>query len=280
MLSMAAGLSKAGYIPVVDTFAQFGVTKGALPLIMSSLSQAPILAFFSHTGFQDAADGASHQALSWLAMTASIPHVECYALTCSEEAEALVGQAIERFAQTRKEGRVPSSVLFFLGRENFPQNYGLPSSSYCLGKGQLVYASPSVEKSGELGNYNAQPLVTICAGGSLLAQALVAAADLEKQGIGSLVVNPSCLNHPDVDLFTDCLGKSEGRLITVEDHQLVGGMGAILAHSLTLQGITLRLKSLGVKGEFGQSAYEAEQLYRKHQMDSPAIVAAARELCR
>jgi transketolase len=43
MVSMAVGLSKAGYIPVVDTFAQFGVTKGALPLIMSGLSQAPII---------------------------------------------------------------------------------------------------------------------------------------------------------------------------------------------------------------------------------------------
>ena len=47
---------------LVDTFAQFGVTKGNLPLAMADQSEAPIIAFFSHTGFQDAADGASHQA--------------------------------------------------------------------------------------------------------------------------------------------------------------------------------------------------------------------------
>ncbi|RYZ94270.1 MAG: hypothetical protein EOO68_20580, partial [Moraxellaceae bacterium] len=53
---------------------RFGVTKGALPLTMSSLSQAPVIAIFSHVGFQDAADGASHQALSYFAMVGSIPH--------------------------------------------------------------------------------------------------------------------------------------------------------------------------------------------------------------
>src|SRR5690606_14787073 len=76
MVSMAAGASKLGYIPVVDTFAQFGVTKGALPHTMASLSQAPVIAIYSHVGFQDAADGASHQALSYFAMASSIPHVK------------------------------------------------------------------------------------------------------------------------------------------------------------------------------------------------------------
>jgi transketolase len=57
MVSTAVGLAKAGFIPVVDTFAAFGVTKGNLPLIMASLSQSPVIAVFSHTGFQDAADG-------------------------------------------------------------------------------------------------------------------------------------------------------------------------------------------------------------------------------
>lgn len=270
MISMAAGLSKEGFIPVVDTFAQFGVTKGALPLTMASLSQAPVIAFFSHTGFQDAADGASHQALSWLSMTASIPDVECYALTCSDEAEALVTQAIDRFATMRRAGEVPHSTLFFLGRENFPLNYGLEPTSYRLGQGQLVYES---EKSA-----GSKKVVTICAGGSLLSQALKAAKELEALGIRSLVVNPSCLNKPDLALFGDCLRLSEGRLITVEDHQLVGGMGAILAQALLLRGLDLKLKSIGVQGGFGQSAYQAGQLYQKHGMDAKAIVQAALEI--
>ena len=54
MISVGAGFSKAGYIPIVDTFGQFGVTKGNLPLTMAALSQAPVIALFSHVGFQGA----------------------------------------------------------------------------------------------------------------------------------------------------------------------------------------------------------------------------------
>ena len=60
MISTAAGLSKVGFIPIVDTFGQFGVTKGNLPLTMAALSQAPVIAMFSHVGFQDAADEENH----------------------------------------------------------------------------------------------------------------------------------------------------------------------------------------------------------------------------
>lgn len=123
MVSCAAGFSKAGYIPVVDTFAQFGVTKGALPLIMASLSEAPMICVFSHTGFQDAADGASHQALSYLAMVQSIPHTRVIALGSCEEAEALMTLAIREFVETRQKGRTPPTTIFFLGRENFPKSY-------------------------------------------------------------------------------------------------------------------------------------------------------------
>jgi transketolase len=56
MVSTGAGFAKAGFIPIVDTFGQFGVTKGNLPLTMAALSQAPVIAVFSHIGFQDAAE--------------------------------------------------------------------------------------------------------------------------------------------------------------------------------------------------------------------------------
>src|SRR5690606_12235064 len=69
MISTGAGFSKAGFVPIVDTFGQFGVTKGNLPLTMAALSQAPVIAVFSHVGFQDAADGASHQATTYFAAT-------------------------------------------------------------------------------------------------------------------------------------------------------------------------------------------------------------------
>jgi transketolase len=88
MVSVGAGFAKVGFIPVVDTFGQFGVTKGNLPLTMAALSQAPVIAMFSHVGFQDAADGASHQATTYFAVTSPIPHTTVISPSCSDEAES------------------------------------------------------------------------------------------------------------------------------------------------------------------------------------------------
>lgn len=267
MVSTAGGLSKLGYIPVVDTFAQFGVTKGALPLTMGSLSEAPIIAIFSHTGFQDAADGASHQALSYMAMVSSIPHVDVYSLSCSEEADALVFAVIESFAKDRKAGRVPNSAVFFLGRENFPKTY-VAGANYDLKKAQIL-ADTTAGKGKS---------VTIATTGSLVPQALQAAKDLESKGVGAVVVNSACVNHIDVSTFKGALAKTQGRLVTVEDHQLLGGFGQMLSHALLQAAVSVQVKSLGVHGEFGQSAYTALDLYRKHKVDASAIVEASESL--
>ena len=263
MVSVAAGCSKLGFIPVVDTFAQFGVTKGALPLTMAALSQAPMIAIFSHVGFQDAADGASHQALSYFAMLSSIPHTRVYALTSSDEAEALVEQAVDRFQQQVARGETPDSSVFFLGRENFPVHYGV--ASYTLDQAQVVRDA-------------AKPAVVIAAAGAMLGQALTAAAKLAADGVECAVINPSIINHPDLKTFRTYLQRSGGRLVTVEDHQKIGGMGAMLVHALAVDGVALKVASLGVGGEFGQSAYNAIDLYKKHGMDSEAIARAVRSL--
>ncbi|MBX3021031.1 MAG: transketolase [Bdellovibrionales bacterium] len=263
MISVAAGASKLGYIPVVDTFAQFGVTKGALPITMASLSQAPVIAVFSHVGFQDAADGASHQALSYYAMLSSIPHVKTYSLTCSDEAEALVGQTVDEFAAAVRAGQTPDSTVFFLGRENFPASYG--AKEYRLSKAQVLRDSNA-------------PKLVIAASGALLGQALKAAETLAASGVECVVINPAIINHPDVATFRSYLEKCGGRLLTVEDHQVIGGMGSLLIHALMQQGVSLKAHSLGVKGEFGQSAYNAIDLYKKHGLDADAIATAARKL--
>src|SRR5690242_21814062 len=98
MVCTGAGFENPGFIQVVDTFGQFGITKGNLPLTMAALSQAPVIAVFSHVGFQDAADGASHQGLTYFAATSPIPHTIVIAPSCADEAEALMYQAIERYA--------------------------------------------------------------------------------------------------------------------------------------------------------------------------------------
>ena len=77
------------------------------------------------------------------------------------------------------------------------------------------------------------------------------------------------------EMVAEILNKQGGKLITVEDHQVLLGFGSFVAHQLALAGVNFKIKSLGVREEFGQSAYNAIDLYRKHRLDSDSIVQAA-----
>ena len=259
MISVAVGFSKQGFIPIVDTFAQFAVTKGSLPLIMSALSQAPVIGFFSHAGFQDAADGASHQALSYFAKTCSLPYTEVYALSCFEEAYQLVSQALENFYKKKQACLIPKSKLFFLGRETFPESFGV--SSYALNKAQIVFENLKDSKP-----------VLIVSCGPLLQEALSAAKQLKEKGRGAVVINSPCISDPDLQTISKELKKCDGRLLTVEDHQVKGGMSSILVLFLKEAGVQIsQFKSLAVRGEFGRSAYKAKELYQLFSLDSDSI---------
>ena len=268
MVSSAAGFSKQGYIPVVDTFAQFGVTKGLLPICMANLSQSPVIAVFSHTGFQDAADGASHQGLQYLAMTGAIPHLSAYCPASAEEAEWAMGVAIQQFVDGRASGTQPDTVLFFCGRENFPVTLKPAGVEYAWGKAMTVADTTA----------GTAKQVVISANGSLVAHAIKAAGLLAKEGIGAVVLNNALANKPDLAAHQAALKACGGKLVTVEDHQITGGAGQTLVASLVTAGTPVQAKILGVHGEFGQSAYTADELYKKHGMDATAIVAAAKAL--
>ena len=262
MISTGAGLSKAGFIPIVDTFGQFGVTKGNLPLTMAALSQAPVIAMFSHVGFQDAADGASHQATTYLAATSAIPHTVVIAPSCSDEAEALMYQAIKRMGDARANGGDGESVIFFVGRENYPVAW-VEGAKYDWGKAQVLQHGSDVVLVG-------------C--GVLVNKAIEAGKKLAEQGIKATVINNPFINRVDLDTIGAAVKACGGRLVTIEDHQIVGGMGAQVSHALSQAGIAHRVKTLGIPGEFGQSAYVAEQLYEKHGLTTAKLIEAAKEL--
>lgn len=269
MVSTGAGFSKQGYIPVVDTFAQFGVTKGALPLCMASLSQAGVIAVFTHIGFQDAADGASHQGLMYHAMAGSIPHLETYCPASAEEAEWAMSHAIKRFADQREKGEHPDSVLFFCGRENFPETLKPAGQEYEWGKAMVLADTTEGKKHS----------VTISANASTVFYATKAVDQLAEQGIGAILLNNATANRPDVDGHKAALAKTDGRLVTVEEHQAFGGAGSGLVSALVQAGVPVTPRILGVPGEFGQSAYQAVELYDKFGIGPAGIAKAAGELC-
>lgn len=268
MISAGAGFSKMGYIPVVDTFAQFGTTKGALPLIMGSLSQAPVIAVFSHIGFQDAADGASHQSLFYLGITAGIPHVQQYCPASAEEAEWAMGQAIERFAAARNAGETPDTVLFFVGRENAPVSLKPEGTDYEWGK-TMVLADTSGGREGA---------AVISANATTVSCALAAVKLLEQEGVGVVLLSNSTPNRPDLTGHTAALVKCGNRLVTVEDHQVLCGAGSMLVSALAESGAEFQVKRLGVRGRFGRSAYKAVHLYDHHGFGPRGIADAVKAL--
>ena len=262
MVSTGAGLSKVGFVPIVDTFGQFGVTKGNLPLTMAALSQGPVIAMFSHVGFQDAADGASHQATTYLAAVGAIPHTTVIVPSCPDEAEEFMYQAIKRFEADRAAGKDGESYIFFVGRENYPLSW-IDSPVYEWGKAQVLREGSDVVLVGS---------------GVLLNRVIEAGEQLASDGVNATVINNPFVNQVDLDTIGAAVNTAGGRLVTIEDHQVKGGMGAQVSHALSNAGIAHRIKTLGIGGEFGQSAYKADELYDKFGLNVEGVKAAAREL--
>ena len=262
MISTGAGMSKVGFVPIVDTFGQFGVTKGNLPLTMAALSQGPVIAMFSHVGFQDAADGASHQATTYLAAVSAIPHTTVIVPSCPDEAEEFMYQAIKRFEADRAAGKDGESFIFFVGRESYPLSW-VENPSYQWGKAQILQEGVDVVLVGS---------------GVLLNRVIDAGEQLAEEGIKATVINNPFINHVDTETIGNAVKAASGRLVTIEDHQIIGGMGAQLSHALSNAGISHSIKTLGIAGEFGQSAYKADQLYDKYGLNVAGVKTAAKEL--
>jgi transketolase len=260
MVSMASGLAQMGAIPVVDTFAQFGVTKGLLPLTMAQLSLAPVIALFSHAGLQDAADGASHQASTYLAAVSALPHCDVIVCAYAEHAKWALGEGIKRYAAQRAKG--PEHVrqqVYFYGRENFPEN--IPGTSLA----EARWGEAIMVKAGHPG------AGLLVATGPMLFEAFSFAERLEKStGICVSIIHHAFVNHFVPAQWSEWLKLSGGNIVTMEDHQIIGGMGQMLAHSLSSHEYTsqLRILSLGLQESFGRSAYSASMLYEYFDITS------------
>ena len=92
-----------------------------------------------------------------------------------------------------------------------------------------------------------------------------------------MISNPF-VNRVDLDTIAPLVQAAQGRVVTIEDHQVSCGMGSQLSHALSRAGIAHRVSSLGIEGEFGQSAYVAEHLYQRHGLTADKMAEEAQKL--
>ena len=242
MIDMAAGLSTMGLIPFTSTFAVFG-TGRAYDQIRNGIaySNFNVKLAFTHAGVTTGADGGSHQSIEDIALMRVIP-----GMTVIVPADA---------AETRKamDAAVSINGPVYIRLARMDTNI-LPDHPFEVGKA-------SVLKDGS-------DVALICCG-VVVDQCLEAADKLSEEGISVAVINMHTVKPIDSETILDYAGKCR-KVITVEDHSVIGGLGEAVA-SVLCGHSGFKFEKLGVQDRFGQSATPAELLH-EYGIDCETII--------
>jgi len=242
MVSMAAGLATDGYIPFANTFAVFLTTRGADPIqALIAYDKLNVKLAGTYCGLSDSYDGASHQAITDIALMRAIPNMTVISVSDAVETEKAV------FAVAEYEG----PVYLRLSRATAPVIYD-ENMKYEIGKGITVREGKDV---------------TIIATGTVLHKAIEAAVLLKTEGISANVVDMHTIKPIDKELVISC-AKNTGAIVTVEEHSVWGGLGSAVAEVLAAECPT-PIEIVGAT-EFAESG-DYEQLLEKYGYSAKSI---------
>ena len=250
MMGIAAGLSTCGYVPFVSTFAMFAAGR-AFEQVRNSIGYPKLNVKIgaTHAGISVGEDGATHQCNEDLALMRTIPGMVVINPADDVEAQAAVKAAYEH----------QGPVYIRFGRLAAPIVNDAPDYKFELGKGVTL-------KDGKN--------VTIIATGLEVAYALKAADMLEKDGISARVINIHTIKPLDVDLVVKA-AKETGKIVTVEEHSVIGGLGSAVCDALAEKCPTPVCK-IGVNDQFGESG-PAVELIKKYGLDEVGIYNRVKE---
>ena len=244
MMGVAAGLSLGGKIPFLTSYATFSPGRNWDQFRVSvAYTGANVKVVGAHAGLSVGPDGATHEALEDLAMVRVLPGVTVVA-PCDYEQARLATHALAAH-------RGPAYIRF--GREDTPV-FTSPDTPFELGQAQVFREGSDV---------------TLFACGPLCFEALLAAEALDRVGISARVVNVHTLKPIDVDTVVDSVSRT-GCAVTVEEHQITGGLGGTVAEVLG-EHYPAPLERVGMPDSFGESG-TARQLLEKWGLTAPAIV--------
>jgi len=242
-ISQAAGYALEGGRPFVVSFGHF-LTAMYLPITQSVMqNNSPVVLTGTHSGLAIGKDGPTQMGLRDIGVMRLFPNVEILEPVDTNETE----QIVEYLANSR------SPAYLRIGRQPVPQ---VTSENYkfALGKGNIL----------RIGND-----LSVIATGGVVGSSLQAADELkEEKGIDATVVNMSSIKPYDRDLVLE-LAEDTGKIFTVQDHYIDGGLGDFIAKDLVDNGVTARQRNWGVT-DFAQSA-SPEDLYARYMLDKNGI---------
>ena len=244
MAGIAAGLSTCGKVPFISTFAMFAAGR-AYEQVRNSIGYPHLNVKIgaTHAGISVGEDGATHQCLEDLALMREIPGMVVINPSDDVEARAAVRAAYEHVGP----------VYLRFGRLALPVINDTPDYKFEIGKGIVLREGTDV---------------TVFATGLCVSSALEAAEMLAKDGISAKVVNIHTIKPLDEELVVKA-AKETGRVVTVEEHSVIGGLGSAVCEVLSEKAPTKVLR-IGINDVFGESG-PAGELVHKYGLDAEGV---------
>ena len=252
MICMATGMSTTGLVPFASSFAMFAAGR-AFEQVRNSIGYPHLNVKIgaTHGGISVGEDGASHQCCEDFALMRSIPGMTVICPADDVEAKAAVKAAYE----------MNGPVYLRFGRLAVPVFHG-DDYKFEIGKGEIV-------KDGKD--------VAIIANGLLVYEAIQAAEELAAAGIDAMVINMATIKPLDEELVL-AAAKKCGKIITCEEHSIIGGLGEAVC-SLLSEKLPTPVKRIGVNDEFGHSG-PAVDLLKQFGLSAAHIVEVAKDFCK
>ncbi len=249
MVGMAAGLSTMGYIPFCSTFAMFG-TGRAWEQVRNSIAYPKfnVKLAMTHAGITLGEDGGSHQAVEDIALMRVIPGMTVIVPCDANETERAVRAAAEMDGPVYLRLARPVTKVF---EQDMP---------FEIGKANVMQTGDDI---------------VLFACGIMVATAMECAERLKQEGIHAAVVNVHTIKPLDEQTVLEWANRC-GKVVTIEEHSVIGGLGDAIAGTLLGKGI-FKFRKIGIQDRFGQSG-KPDDLLKEYGLDVDGVLSQIREV--
>lgn len=238
MASVAAGMSLMGKIPYIASYAMFSPGRNWEQIRTTiCYNEANVKIVGAHAGVSVGPDGATHQAIEDIAIMRPIANMKVFSPCDMWEAKKVTYEA----------SKIQGPVYMRFAREKTPI-FTTEDTPFQIGKAQIFW---DAKKNPSTGSGRAKPDVAIIACGPLVHNAILAAAQLEEEGINVRVINNVSIKPMDEEIIIKA-AKDAGAVVAVEEHQVAGGMGSAVAEVLA-KNYPVPIEFIGVQNRFGES---------------------------